>query len=291
VPTYTEQIVPGISMYALDAHELVGEPDRTCPEQNEALRDGYKAQMRDRMAGRSRSTGRSWYGGLKSLGEASDLLDKGWPEGAERVSKLAGLISDLIPKAKSVRRRLRWADDGDEIDRDRVLSGDLEHSWRSSRRESADGPRTISIETNWGGNWKLTAEELFWQGAMAAALTDRLEDAGYRVEVYANNYVDHSEGHSLTRVRIKEAESPMRPDALAAVLCHAGIFRTFGILAIEQSPYKVNSVHGHSEELGWRELEKLADAGVMDRDSVLLLRANSESQAVEALRRTIEKFQ
>lgn len=282
-------------MYALDAHDLAGEPERSCPSQNRRLRRDYKEEIRQRLAGQNSYTGRRWYGDLESMDEAADLLEKGWPEGAERVSKLAASISDVLPKAKSVRRKLRWAEDGDEVDRDRVLSGDLDHSWRSSRREAVDAPRTISIETNWGGNCHLTAEQLFWQGAMAAALADRLEDAGYRVEIYADNYVHHSRGaktgHSLTRVRIKEAESPLRPDVLAAALCHAGIFRTFGILAIEQSPYRVTTQHGHCRELGSREMELLIAAGVMDRDSILLPMANSEDEAVAGIKRAIEKFQ
>jgi G3E family GTPase len=289
VPTYTEQIVPGISMYALDAHELAGEPARSCPAINSELRARRILDVRDQLRDTRGRYGQQWYGGLKSLDEAARLIEKGWPEGAERVSRLAASISDLLPKAKSVRRKLRWSDSGDEVDRDRVMAGDLDHSWRSSRREALDAPRTITVETNWGGNCRLTADELFWQGAMAAAVTDRLEDAGYRVEVFANNYTSHRGGYSLTRVRIKEAESPMRPDALAAVLCHAGIFRTFGIFAIEQTPYKVNYVHGAVKELTAKR-EGLVAAGVMDRDSILFPMANSEAQAVAAIKRAIQSI-
>jgi hypothetical protein len=98
-------------------------------------------------------------------------------------------------------------------------------------RRPADGGHRDDV----GRHYAQTAEELFWQGAAAAVITDILEEAGYRVEVYANRVSERHGRRHCIRVKVKEADMPMRLDGVVAVLCHAGIFRTFGFLCSEGS--------------------------------------------------------
>ena len=86
--------------------------------------------------------------------------------------------------------RRRAPGSSDEICKDRLQSGQIDQCWRTMRRSPFVAPQTVAIETAWGGHYGQTPEELFWQGAAAAVMTDILEDAGYRVEVYANRVIE-----------------------------------------------------------------------------------------------------
>lgn len=272
--------VPGIdTVYSLNLGELAEEPTRDCPKPNR----GIRKKMLDSAFRHYKS---SWMGGLNSWKEATAVLEKGWPEGAERLRAPSGKLSAQLPQAKSIRRKMTWTDDGDEICRDRLQSGQIEQCWRTMRRSPFVAPQTVAIETTWGGHYGQTAEELFWQGAAAAVLTDILEEVGYRVEVYANR-VSEERGHRhWTCVKVKEADMPLRPDGLAAVLCHAGIFRTFGFLCIEQAEFDVGDWgHGHARELNPRDAE-MFNGGT---ESIHIGTVSTESEAVAVVRQFIEK--
>lgn len=266
-------------MYSLTLGELAEEPKRDCPPTNRAIR---KEMLETAFA----HYGSAWMGGLHSWDEAETLLEKGWPEGAERLRALAGKLAAQVPQAKSIRRRLGWVDNGDEVCKDRLQAGQIDQCWRTMRRAPFVAPQTVAIETTWGGHYGQTAEELFWQGAAAAVLTDILEEAGYRVEVYANRVSEQSGHRHWTRVKVKEADMPLRPDGLAAVLCHAGIFRTFGFLCIEQAEFDVGDWgHGHGRELNPRDAEML-NGGT---ESLHIGAISTESEAVVVIQRFIEK--
>lgn len=280
MPRLDYKPVPGIdTVYSLTLGELVEEPKRDCPPVNRATRKEMLHTAFEHYAS-------TWMGGLHSWDEAKSLLEKGWPQGAERLRALAGKLAAQVPQAKSIRRKLTWADDGDEICRDRLQSGQIEQCWRTMRRSPFVAPQTVAIETTWGGHYGRTAEELFWQGAAAAVLTDILEGAGYRVELYANRVISQGRHGHWIRVKVKETDMPMRLDGMAAVLCHAGIFRTFGFLCIEQAEFDVGGWgHGHGREL------PLSDSKVLNGDveSIHIGTVSTESEAVAEVREFIAK--
>jgi len=229
--------------------------------------------------------GSAWFGGVRNLDEASAILEQGWPSGAARIRDLAAEIQ--APEAKTVRRRIAWRDDGDEICDDRLRSGQLDACWRGSRREASAGPTLVTVNMNWGGLVHISAEELFWQGAAACALADSLEESGYRVRVIANNWsrvVKREDLRMLLRVVVKDHGEPMRLDAMAAVLAHAGIYRTFGFMAKEQSRLPVDYGHGSTREITPQLLEALSDGS---EQTLILDKAYSREAAVLALRNVI----
>lgn len=280
MPRLDHKPVPGIkSLYSLTLGGLAGEPQRDCPPPNMRIR---KKMLR----GAFEHYSAEWMGGLHSWKEAAAILENGWPEGAERLRGLAAKLSAQLPPAKSIRRRLVWADDGDEICRDRLQSGQIEQCWRTMRRSPFAAAQTVAIETEWGGHYGQTAEELFWQGAAAAVLTDIFEEAGYRAEVYANTIIHEGSRHHWIRVKVKEADMPMRLDGVAAVLCHAGIFRTFGFLCLEQAEFDINGwAHGHGWPLSPRYVRAL-NGGI---ESVLIEAINTEAEAVEVIQKFVAK--
>jgi hypothetical protein len=197
-----------------------------------------------------------------------------------------------IPPAKSVRRRLRWSDDGDEVSKDRLNGGQVDSCWRTTRRELSEASEVVTLETNWGGPCNVTAEQLFWQGAAAACLTDVLEEAGYRVEVYATNCSDHHHGKTVVRVRVKEADQPTRLDTLAAVMCHAGIYRIFGLSAKEQATFPINNNYGSTVKLAREQFEALqATLGQNGTGTICFGQIYDEQSAVLAIEQEIARLQ
>ena len=280
MPRLDHKPVPRIdTLYSLSLGELAEEPKRDCPGPNRAIR-------RKMLTTAFQHYTSEWMGGMHSWKEATSILGNGWPEGAERLRALAGKLSAQLPQAKSIRRKATWADDGDEICKDRLQAGQIEQCWRTMRRSPFVAPQTVAIETPWGGHFRQTAEELFWQGAAAAVLTDILEEAGYRVELYANRVSEERGRRHCTRLKVKEADMPMRLDGVAAALCHAGIFRTFGFLCIEQAEFDVDDWgHGHGSELSRQDAEVL-NGGI---ESVHIGTISTQSQAIAVVRQFIEK--
>lgn len=178
-----------------------------------------------------------WYGGLRSKQDAYSLLANGWREGATRLESLTSDVSP--PAAKSRRRKPVWGPDGDELGVDRALSGDWNAAWRSSRRVWTNGPSTVDVHALIGGDASQDSEQLFWAGAACAVITDLLENAGYRVRLLATSAEREHAGWSqtaLTTVVVKEADEPMRMDAVATTICHAGIYRTLMFRAMLSTP-------------------------------------------------------
>ena len=280
MPRLDHLSVPGMdTVFSLTLGELPDESECRCPSANRAIR---RKMLREAF----QHYRTEWMGGLRGWDEAGAILENGWPEGAERLRALARTLAAQVPQGKSIRRRLVWADDGDEICRDRLQSGQLEQCWRTMRRVPWAAPQTVAIETEWGGRFRQTAEELFWQGAAAAVLTDVLEEAGYRAEVYANRIIRWNGRYHWVRVKVKEADKPMRLDGVAAVLCHAGIFRTFGFLCIEQAEFSIGDwSHGACTEL--RPEDALALNGGIESIHIGLV--HSEHQALEVIGNFLEQ--
>jgi hypothetical protein len=207
------------------------------------------------------SGGGSWYGGISTVADAERLLDRGWSDGAARLESMARDVTP--PTARCRKRKPVWRDQGDELDVDRALVGDWGTAWRASHRMWSPGPSTVDLYAAIGGNAHRSADELFWAGATAAILTDLLEGAGYTVRVIGSIVAinrNDSQRAMVTRVVVKETSEPLRLDALAAVACHAGVFRTLGFRALLESP--VYTDLGNTTAVPWSRLEsQLRDGG------------------------------
>jgi len=116
---------------------------------------------------------------------ARDASRTAWRPGLEVLERMLGdLAGAALPRPKSRKRRLRFSEtDGDEVDYDRLRAG--QEFWRTSRRETSNGPATITIMVDVGANCFVAHEDILWRGAAAIALTSILEEAGYRVELWA----------------------------------------------------------------------------------------------------------
>lgn len=240
-----------------------------------------------------------WYGmtpadtakhGNDPFALADALIKDGWPEGAARAKELAGALLDVLPPPASIKRRTKWSDEGDELDREKLDRGEVDIMWRTSRRDAVRaGPQTIGITFTWGGSCMLSAEQLFWGAAACIALSDVLEEAGYNTELFATFTAAAYSGTAATVVRVKRAGEALAPDAVAALFGHAAVFRTYGI----------PSTAGHPSSMGWGwgsvtpigpVLERAQAQGLTDTWEVVLPMLTSKATAEKALREVLARM-
>lgn len=261
-------------------------------------RQWHEAEIRDEQ-------GLEWYAGLEHHNDGVKLLTDGWTKGADKISKLARDAIKDLPAAHSRKRKMRWQDDGDSLDIDRALVGQWDTAYRSAYRKWTAGPTTIELITSWGGNCHKSEAEMFWTGATGVVLADVLEEAGYGVRLIGASLVgscylgadEHWEGRlAYRRIIVKEAGDPMRVDAVAAALCHAGIYRTFGFHSILSTPWKVGSRLGQTKmwddrSYGVRDKLKEADLIPEDHGGIVLEHAYTRDAAIAEIRNVVAQIQ
>jgi len=191
--------------------------------------EGERAMfMRSRKTGAPLQSAHTGYDSLKTWQDAEKRLAEGWPDGASKIAELVDSIQENIPPAKSIRRRMVWGDQGDEIEITKVYSGELDSAWREARRCQSAGTPTITIQICWGNASVITPDSMFWQAAAGIACADVLEKAGYRVELRAGRHVGHPDSTQDFSVLLKDPSQPVDISSVAALCCSAGIYRTFG---------------------------------------------------------------
>ena len=127
-----------------------------------------------------------------------------------------------LPIPESIRRRKVWKDDtGDSIDIHRLYAG--VPYWRDiAGRQAQGGCPIVTVIANVGSPWHLDPEQIMWRGIAAILITDILEDAGYRVELWAARqgrsqyYPDYED--LLTATLLKESHGPLVKSLLVSGL-------------------------------------------------------------------------
>lgn len=177
--------------------------------------------------------GRREFLGVSSRAALLERITLGWAEGAALASKLAADVRD-IPSPVSVRRRFRWGADGDALDADRALAGAWDTAWQDRPAVATRAPRVLTVLVPVGGSGGLSPDDLAWAPAAALALVDRLEAAGYGVEVLVASVANGGEGSDVAvYVPAKSADAPLRLDILAGLAAPSS-FRS-GIFAGRQA--------------------------------------------------------
>ena len=122
---------------------------------------------------------------LSGWSQVETAARSAWESGLAIIDRMLTDLSDAeMPRPKSRKRRTRFSEDnGDELDYDRLRDG--RDYWRTSRRENTHGPSTITLVVNVGANCHVNHKDILWRGAAAIALATRLEEVGYRVEIWA----------------------------------------------------------------------------------------------------------
>lgn len=245
------------------------------------------------LADRTPGPSGSYWGHIESLEGLHHAIERGWPEGTEKILRLADRIRDAIPHPYGSRRVLTWSDQGDSVDMGRVYSGNLDKAWRSSPRRRERAPRVISIDVDVGQNCGVDADDLFWSGAAAVALTDALEDAGYRVELYATtttHFGRKGKNHvGLSRFLAKRAQERVNPALTAAMVALPATFRWYHLMSWLKHPFHVGFGFGRSGTVG-PALEKAMLEGIVEGAEVSLENSLTEEAAVEEVTTAIDRL-
>lgn len=144
-----------------------------------------------------RWVGRGFAGDINQLAKA---VDAAWPHGLNVYDRMMAELADSeLPQPKSLRRQRVWSEDaGDEVDIDRLRRGQA--YWQTTRRQHRPGPLTATVVADVCTLAKVNWDKILWRGAATVCLTEILERAGYRVELWGTQYVT-SEAYDFTRRR------------------------------------------------------------------------------------------
>ena len=158
--------------------------------------------------------GRQFPGGFKEcFGEAG----MPWPDGMEILEDARKSLKGIeLPIPESIRRRKTWSEEtGDSIDIHRLYAG--VPYWRDIEgRQAQGGCPIVTVICNVGSHWGITPEEIVWRGIAALIVTDILEDAGYRVELWAAR--EGRSQYTRPETLLKESHGPMVEPVLVSGL-------------------------------------------------------------------------
>lgn len=231
----------------------------------------------------------SWVGrNFASWQEVYSAARQPWDEGVEVVERMVTELESVgLPKPKSRKRKLRYSeDDGDELDYDRLRTGQA--FWHRSRRESMQGPQTVTLMADISTQSGVDHENVLWRGAAAIAITKVLEDTGFRVELWAvrcaTKYDRQGKG-TVTGINLKRASDPL--DVATLVTAVSGWFFRSAI-------FKAETIHTApaNDTLGYPRLPTSAErqeiTGVPD--SILLSEVYDEWAATRLAKSIIKRL-
>ena len=236
-------------------------------------------------------TGYTWWGTKDRASTLAAIDGDGWESGIKKLRELMEQLSGEFHEApRSQRRRKVWAEEGDHCDADRLLMGEYDRAFQTTkRRPNATNGRIIRIFGQIGGLSKVTSEQLFWSGAATVVLTDLLENSGFRVELYAANYgvaaYENPASNVLTTIRLKGASDSMNIDQFATTLCLAGFFRTYVFYA-RCAPSANHSSSGSTTTVS---PELLAMSGLFSAGDMIVPLLRSRAEAIRWLREAVKQ--
>jgi hypothetical protein len=212
-----------------------------------------------------------------------------WADGLEVLERMLRDLDEApIDRPKSRRRRTRFNEDnGDEVDYDRLRSG--QPFWRTSRREFARGPATVTVLVDVGANCNVNHEDILWRGAAAIALAKRLEAAGYRVELWSICLSEYlwARGRSMdtavmNAVCLKRPSDPLDESTLISAVS-GWFFRTAHFRAWCSGSHRVHRALGHHRGPKPGELDHVS----RDQNRIVIKGAFSYEAAVAKVREAI----
>jgi len=190
---------------------------------NTVCRNKKNAEMVRHFQSEDRGT---WYGASCSTGkDVQRLVNEGWQAGRERVDSFLTKLEAIQLAPRDMRRRLTRGDAGDHLDIAAVYAGRHQSAWTRAKRRDGQGPQRVDIVANMLCAGADNSEVLFWRGAAAVALCDKLEAAGYMVRLIVG-FGDRS-GDVSCRITVKNHDMPMDLATASSVIL-PGFFRSIG---------------------------------------------------------------
>lgn len=200
--------------------------------------DSHNLNLQNYVASGLVGRGSEWMG-LPTVADVIATRVTGWIAGADRVQAFTDTIKANIPTPQSIRRRIKWADQGDMLDIHRVWAGRLGEAWESHPRQARSGQQTVTLFAQLWQHAGSSTESFFWRGAATLALSDLLSEAGYNVTILGGSLTYNvlsedcrNENVRAFTVTIKEPMAQLDKASLAATIslsgfCRIGIFSLF----------------------------------------------------------------
>lgn len=188
--------------------------------------------------------GEEWCG-TKDMDHAVRLACRGWQEGAERAQTIIDRVNVSAPQRRALRG---YGVAGATPDVPRMLSGNPLHM-RAFKARPAQ--KIITLYSGVFAPCFVPAERLLARAACAAAIIDRLEDAGFSCEVIALGQGKDAKGGYQVAVRLKNAGEPLDISTLAFGLGHSSMLRrlTFQHVANHPATKPIGEGMGCAQEL------------------------------------------
>lgn len=236
------------------------------------------------------------FGGLENVAQAAAIFQNdGWQEGETRARREVPTLglSDLTPQATSRRRRRVFSDTGDTLRIDSALAGDWDRAYETRQKRQTNAPTVISIGCAFGSNADMTQGKMFWAGVQMAAITELLENSGWRIELRALKVNDfYGKNIHVQDWTVKQADQPLRWDTTLALFGHVGVYRGLGwagnMFTAAMVPYGMGTVLAGKDML--KTVNRLADAGVIPPVSILLPLATSRSEVIFNISDALEQI-
>ena len=250
---------------------------------------------------KSGSTG--WFGvggGIAELRKYCEL--EGWNEGVQKGLESLGDLP--VPKLPSFRRKKIRASSGNALDIHRVYSGDLSKAWESTKREQSLTKMTyrghVNIIIDLCANCTVSAEAMFWRGAVGCLFAKSLIQSGRHVRVIAAATADRpldwgygresGYGEVTIATVIKDWNYPLELNSLFASTALAGFFRYYYFKSICALPHSVDSGLGRSTEFKVDHLNYYLDSttcliveNIWDKDQAISRSAQFVRQIEEGI--------
>jgi len=210
-------------------------------------------------------------------------LSEPWADGLEIFERLRSRVD--LPTQTARRRRRRWNEDGgDEVCPDRLNLGSP--YWSGMKRVERHANPIIHLLTDVSTSAGVSHENMLWRGVAAFVIADRLEDAGFSVQLSGFNNVTngYSDGAAAMQVfTIKEAHQPLNVgtllNSISAWFYRTVVFSSFFKEGLPQPDYGLGTPR------------PLKDEDIADLDGDLVIDgAFSEDDAIRVIEETLERF-
>lgn len=213
----------------------------------ELAKEGY-AQREGTYFTRQVVTDGGWTGReFSSWDEALQHCQTSRPEDVKRISEFVEQLNKDLPTPVSIKRRRRFNEDGEgDVDVDRVMAGEPMF-WNEAKRSPSPSCTVVSILCNMSISSRTDELAAFWKAAATIALADRLEAAGYSVEIRMYHLLSNNRNgkfpNDFMTCRIKDSGNEMVHSTVAGVMS-TWFWRIFGITQT-QGHGKTNTGHGY----------------------------------------------
>lgn len=177
--------------------------------------------------------------GIKTVGEALAMFDRGWPEQAQ---KMASLEDQLFAQLSSGVERIDPVNvecDGHALDIAAYCANQPEH-WVKFEQSLIEGAsnKILRVAVNIGASGHVSQETIIARGTIASSLIDALEYRGYRVELWITKATSWDANLFSWKMLAKPAEQPLDLSRVLFMTAHPAMLRRlhFALLSSIEKP-------------------------------------------------------